>query len=91
MAPPPKLPTEAPVLPDESEATLSRAEANATAILAQRVTAESEVSASWLVLVDQSGLHRRLRSSKHTFFHSDMVFACLLRLQSRCPGIAALA
>jgi len=45
LAPPPKLPTEAPVLPDESEATLSRAEANATAILAQRVTAESEVTA----------------------------------------------
>merc|ERR1719316_2354720 len=36
LAPPPKLPTEAP---------LSRAEANATAILAQRVTAESEVTA----------------------------------------------
>merc|ERR1719352_203829 len=38
-------PTEAPVLPDESEETLSRAEANATAILSQRVTAESEVTA----------------------------------------------
>merc|ERR1719352_98491 len=41
----PTLPTEAPVLPDESEETLSRAEANATAILSQRVTAESEVTA----------------------------------------------